>query len=269
LNTIKGNPDLNPTQSNNFYLGFNNYDYATRSGFYLYSGGTISNNQIVSSTVFDASAKRNTTFENTGITYNGYLGLSWDKSLKKGSHTFKYSLGISSNYNLSKGLTNNQAFEAKALSLNPSIELSWEYGELLTITPSYNYQYNDTKFTNYSIDALSNFVHNFKLETTSYWPKHVVFGNDFGYTYNSNIADGFQKDFYLWNVSLGYNLLGDKLLAKIKVYDLLDQNVNATRTITPTAVQDVENTVLRRYAMLSLTYKIEKFAGQKKNAWAD
>jgi hypothetical protein len=269
LNTIKGNPDLNPTQSNNFYLGFNNYDYATRSGFYLYSGGTISNNQIVSSTVFDASAKRNTTFENTGITYNGYLGLSWDKSLKKGSHTFKYSLGISSNYNLSKGLTNNQAFEARALSLNPSIELSWEYGELLTITPSYNYQYNDTKFTNYSIDALSNFVHNFKLETTSYWPKHVVFGNDFGYTYNSNIADGFQKDFYLWNVSLGYNLLGDKLLAKIKVYDLLDQNVNATRTITPTAVQDVENTVLRRYAMFSLTYKIEKFAGQKKNAWAD
>jgi hypothetical protein len=269
LNTITGNPNLNPTQSNNFYLGFNNYDYATRSGFYLYSGGTISNNQIVSSTVFDASAKRNTTFENTGITYNGYLGLSWDKSLKKGSHTFKYSLGISSNYNLSKGLTNNQAFEAKALSLNPSIELSWEYGELLTITPSYNYQYNDTKFTNYSIDALSNFVHNFKLETTSYWPKHVVFGNDFGYTYNSNIADGFQKDFYLWNVSLGYNLLGDKLLAKIKVYDLLDQNVNATRTITPTAVQDVENTVLRRYAMLSLTYKIEKFAGQKKNAWAD
>lgn len=269
LNTITGNPNLNPTQSNNFYLGFNNYDYATRSGFYLYSGGTISNNQIVSSTVFDASAKRNTTFENTGITYNGYLGLSWDKSLKKGSHTFKYSLGISSNYNLSKGLTNNQAFEAKALSLNPSIELSWEYGELLTITPSYNYQYNDTKFTNYSIDALSNFVHNFKLETTSYWPKHVVFGNDFGYTYNSDIADGFQKDFYLWNVSLGYNLLGDKLLAKVKVYDLLDQNVNATRTITPTAVQDVENTVLRRYAMFSLTYKIEKFGGKKKNAWAD
>src|SRR5690606_36186785 len=115
----------------------------------------------------------------------------------------------------------------------------------------------------YTLDGSSKFVHNLKLETTSYWPKHFVFGNDFGYTYNSNIADGFQKDFYLWNMSLGYNFFGDKLLAKVKVYDLLNQNVNATRTITPTAIQDIENTVLRRYAMFSLTYKLEKFAGKK------
>ena len=267
LNTITGNPDLEPTQRNNFYFGFNNYDYATRSGFYLYSGGTVYNNQIVSSTVFDASAKRNTTFENTGTTYDGYIGFSLDKSIKKEGNTFKYSLGISSNYSLSKGLTNNQAYEAEAISFNPSIEFSWEYGELLTIKPSYSYNFSDTKFKNYSIDGLSNFVHSFKLETTSYWPKHFVYGNDFGYTYNSNIADGFQKDFYLWNMSLGYNFFGDTLLAKVKVYDLLDQNVNATRTITPTAVQDVENTVLRRYAMFSLTYKIEKFGGKKKNPW--
>ncbi len=267
LNTITGNPDLEPTRRSNFYLGYNNYDYATRSGFYLYSGATIYNNQIVSSTVFDDSAKRTTTFENTGTTYDGYLGFSWDKSIKKEGHVFKYSLGIDSNFGLSKGLTNNQAYEAEALSLSPNIELSWEYGEIFTITPSYNYNFNNTNFKNYTIDKLSNFVHNFKLETTSYWPKHFVLGNDFGYTYNSNIADGFQKDFYLWNMSLGYNFFNDKLLAKVKVYDLLNQNVNATRTITPTAIQDVENTVLRRYAMFSLTYKIEKFGGKKKNPW--
>lgn len=267
LNTITGNPDLDPTKRNSFYLGFNNYDYASKSGFYLYSGATIYNNQIVSSTVYDDSAKRNTTFENTGITYNGYLGLSWDKSIKKEGHTFKYSLGLNLNYGLSKGLTNNKAYEAEAFSVSPEIELSWEFKELLTITPSYNYDFSDTKFKNYTLDGRSNFVHNFKIATTSYWPKNFVLGNDFGYTYNSNIADGFQKDFYLWNISLGYNFFGDKLLAKVKVYDLLDQNVNATRTITPTAIQDIENTVLKRYAMFSLTYKIEKFGGKKKSSW--
>jgi hypothetical protein len=65
-------------------------------------------------------------------------------------------------------------------------------------------------------------------------------------------------------VSLGYNFFKDQLLAKVKVYDLLDQNLNNTRTITPTAIVDSENTVLRRYVMFSLTYKIEKFAGKKK-----
>ncbi|MDD3005290.1 outer membrane beta-barrel protein [Flavobacterium sp.] len=266
LNTIIGNPDLEPVKRHNFYFGYNNYDYATRSGLYIYSGGSLNENQIVSSTVYDSSAKRTTTFENTGTTYSSYLGGSWQKSYKKEQHTFKIGFGLDGDLSLSKGLTNNQSYEAKGFSLNPNAEFSWEYGEILTVSPSYSYNYSETEFKNYSIDGSSNYKHIVKLETTSYWPKHFVLGNDFGYTYNSNIADGFQKDFYLWNVSLGYNFLGDKLLAKVKVYDLLNQNVNATRTITPTAIQDIENTVLRRYAMFSLTYKIEKFGGKKESS---
>jgi hypothetical protein len=106
-------------------------------------------------------------------------------------------------------------------------------------------------------------VHTFKIETTNYWPKNFVFGNDFGYTYNSNIADGFQKDFYLWNMSLGYNFYKDRLLAKVKVYDVLNQNVGVRRTITPTAITDTENIVLQQYVMFSLTYKLDKFGGKK------
>ena len=102
------------------------------------------------------------------------------------------------------------------------------------------------------------------MQITSRWPKHVVFGNDFGYTYNSNISDGFKKDFFLLNTSLGYNFMADKMLFKVKVYDLLNQNQSAVRTITPTAIQDIENTVLKRYVMFSLTYQIEKFGGKKK-----
>lgn len=41
-------------------------------------------------------------------------------------------------------------------------------------------------------------------------------------------------------------------------------NQNTTRSITPTTIRDEENTVLKRYIMLSLTYKIEKFAGKEK-----
>ena len=54
------------------------------------------------------------------------------------------------------------------------------------------------------------------------------------------------------------------MTAKIKVYDVLNQNLNTTRTITPIAIRDEENTVLQRYAVFSLMYKIEKFAGKEK-----
>ena len=148
--------------------------------------------------------------------------------------------------------------------MTPRINFTYEYGELLTINPSYNFTYNDTKYTNYLLDSATNVLHVFNIQTTNYWPKNWVFGNDFGYTFNSNIADGFKKDFYLWNTSLSYAFFGKKMIAKVKIYDLLNQNQSATRTIMPSAIRDEENIVLKRYLMFSLTYKIERFAGKEK-----
>ena len=267
LNTIVGNPNLSPTQNYSFYLGFNDYKWQEKSGYYLYSGGNIYNNQIVSSTVFDSNFKSITTFQNINFTYDFYLGFEYNKSIKKEKHTFKYGLGFSSDFDLSKGFTNNALYESQGYSISPRLQLGYEYDTFFTFNPSYSYSFSKNVFENYIIDNASNFVHNFKIENTVRWPKNLVFGNDFGYTYNSNISEGFKKDFYLWNMSLGYNFFKEKLLAKVKVYDLLDQNINTTRTITPTTIQDSENTVLQRYIMFSLTYKFEKFGGKKKSEW--
>lgn len=270
LYIVAGNANLEPEKKHNLYFNYNNYDYATKSGMYIYLGGNFNENEIVYSTVYDPTTLiTRTVFENLNNTFSSYAGISFDKSIKKGENTFKLGFELDGDYDYSKGLTNNQLYLAKGYAFKPGVNLAWEYGEILTINPSYKYEYNYTSFSNYSIDNSSTFRHVAKLETTIRWPKNVVFGNDFGYTYNSNIAGGFKKDFYLWNVSLGYNFFGEKLLAKVKVYDLLDQNLSATRTITPTSIQDIENTVLKRYVMFSLTYKIEKFGGKKKNRWEE
>jgi len=265
LNTYIGNADLKPNENYSIYTNFNNYDYATRSGFYAYAGGDYNVNQIVASTTYDADFKATTTYQNVDRAYNTYVGFSLNKSLKKEKRTFKYGFGMQLGYNYDQGLTNAELFESKGLTLNPRANISWSIDEMITISPSYKYTYITNDFTNYVIDNTKNFKHSAKLEITSYWPKKVVLGSDFGYNYNSNIADGFQKDFYLWNLSLGYNFFEDKLLAKVKVYDVLNQNISATRTITPTAITDMENTVLQQYAMFSLTYKLEKFGGKKKD----
>lgn len=266
LNTIIGNASLKPTEEYSSYMNFNNYDYATRSGFYSYFGGNLRKNDVVSSTVYDSDFKATTTYENVDKSYNAFAGFSVNKSYKKEKRTIKYGYGIWMNYNFNQGLTNAALYESKALSLNPRVNFSYIIEDKITISPSYRYNYNITKFDNYVIDRTDNFRHIFKLETTSYWPKNVVLGNDFGYNYNSNITGGFQKDFYLWNISLGYNFFKDQLLAKVKVYDVLNQNVNATRSISPTSITDSENTVLQQYVMFSLTYKLEKFGGKKKES---
>ncbi len=265
LYTQTGNPDLDPNKSHYFYASFRNFDYATRSGYNFYGGGNVYNSRVVSTTEISNTAKRTTTYTNVSGTYNLWFGGYWSKSIKREGYKLRYSIGLNGGLNLDKGFTNGDLYEANSIRLSPRVNFTWEYGDILTINPSYNFSYNETNYTNYTIDAASYSTHRFNLETTSRWPNHFVFGNDFGYNYNSNLGDGFKKDFYLWNTSLGYNFLNDKLLFKVKVYDVLNQNLGTSRSITPTSVYDQQNIVLKRYMMFSLTYKIEKFGGKKKD----
>ncbi len=263
LFTMVGNPDLNPNKYHNFYISLSNYDFPTRSGWNIYTGGNYYDSQVQSNIIVSESAKRTTTYQNVSGTFNSWLSANWKKSFKKDAHNFKFSAGVHGGVNLSKGFTNNIMYEAVEYRITPRVNFTYDYGDLLTINPSYSFTYRQQDYDNYVIDQASNVVHMFNLQTTTYWPKHFVFGNDFGYTYNSNIADGFRKDFFLWNTSLGYNFFKDRMLFKVKVYDVLNQNLSATRTITPTSITDQQNTVLRRYVMFSLTFKLSKFGGKE------
>lgn len=264
LNTVKGNPELDLNKTHNFNFNYSNYNYALRSGYSFYSGGNYWDSQIVSSTTYDVNRKRTTTYENVSGTYSTWFGGNWSKSIKKEAHKFRFGFGMNGSYWMNKGFANAELYDAKSVRVTPRVFFNYDYGELLTIAPSYNFTYVDTKYTNYAVSAANNVLHRFNLQLTNYWPKNWVFGNDFGYTYNSNIADGFKKDFYLWNTSLAYSFYDKKFTAKMKVYDILNQNQSATRSISATTIRDEQNTVLQRYMMFSLTYKIEKFAGKER-----
>jgi hypothetical protein len=264
LNTLIGNPDLDPIEKNTASIDFKNFDFRTRSGYSVYIKGDYYNNDVVSTSVFDDSGKRTTTYANISGTYIASIGANWNQSIKKDAHVLRYGLGVNGSYSFDKGYTNAAIYNAKSTAVSPRVYLTYEYGELLTISPSYSLSYNETKYENYTRDATSNVVHRINLQTTSYWPANLIFGNDFGYTYNSNISSDFKKDFYLWNTSLSYGFLDKKLYAKVKVYDVLNQNLSATRTISATSIRDEENTVLRRYVMFSLSYKIGNFSAKEK-----
>jgi len=265
LAITRGNSDLDPQRYHSVNLGFRDFDYATRSGYNFWAGGNFNHDEIKGFTEVNTSGERTTQYTNVSGTFYTWFGGNYNKSIKtEGGNTYRFSLGLNGGFNVDKGFLNDVLFDSKSLRLTPRINFTYEYGELLTISPSYNFTYRQTNFSdNYPVGEASNAVHRINLQTTSRWPKHVVFGNDFGYTYTTQIANGFKPDFFLWNSSLGYNFLQDHLLFKVKVYDMLNQNIGTTRNITPTSIRDEENTVLRRYVMFSLTFKLDKFAKKK------
>ncbi|MBK0371023.1 outer membrane beta-barrel protein [Flavobacterium agrisoli] len=265
LNTVIGNANLNPTKSQSVNVDYRNFDFKTRSGFSIYLRGEFIDDDVISATIYDADRKRTTTYRNVSGTYNTSAGGNWSKQIKKENQSFRYGMALNASLRKSKGFTNTVLYDANSLGFTPRAYANYELTDFFTIAPSYGLTYNVTHYNNYTIDKTSNFIHRANLQATTYWPKNWVFGNDFGYTYNSNLSSDFKKDFFLWNASLSYAFFKDQLVAKVKVYDVLNQNQNTTRTITETSIRDEENTILRRYAMFSLTYKIKNFAGTKGN----
>ena len=263
LNTVIGNPNLNPNEVNSVQISFKNYSFRSRTGYNLYLKTDYYNDEIVSSSVYDANGKKTTTYVNVTNTYSTTFGGNWNQTIKKEAHVLKYGFNLSSNYSFDKGFTNTVLFNTRALRITPGVYFNYDYGELFTIAPSYGFTYNETKFENSLRKASSTVLHRINLQTTTYWPQNWVFGNDFGYTYNSNISNDFKKDFYLWNTSLSYSFFDKKMMLKVKVYDVLNQNQSATRTLTSTTIRDEDNTVLKRYAMFSLTYKMGNFKKKK------
>lgn len=262
LNTIIGNPDLDLNKQHSLTFGYNTYDYATMNGFNVYVSSNYYDSRVAMISTFDQDRKRTTTYTNIDDTYGFSGSVNWDKNYKTESgHKFGFNLGVWSNFNINKGFTNAELFEANQTSVTPNLELKYEVGELLTIYPSYRFTYNQTDYKNYQISRTTNVFHRIGLETTTYYPQNWVFGNDFGYTYNSNMATEFRKDFFLWNVSLAYSFWGKKMTAKVKVYDLLNQNTSNSRQISDIAIVDSEDLILKRYVMFSLSYKLENFAG--------
>lgn len=265
LFTTTGNKDLQTTQRHSMYLNFSNYDWQTRSGYYFYGGGSINPRSTANATLFDENYVGYSTYINVEDTYSYWMGLNYSKSFQMtDKNKLTLDTGLSYNGNLNKGMQNNVLYSSNRSWWGPEMSVTFDFDKKLIIKPSYEYQITLNNFENIFLEKTDYFVHKAGLMVTAYWPKNVIFGSDMTYEYNSNLTSGFRKDYLLWNMSLGYNFYNERFLAKVKVYDLLNQNQSVSRSVSSTSISDVENTILKQYIMFSLTYKLEKFAGKKK-----
>lgn len=268
LNIVIGNPELSPTYTHDLNLNFHNFDFATRSGLGVYASANFTEDQVVSRTTTDPETfVRTTEFTNLDGGMSSYVGAFYNKRFKKDNTEFNYRVGVNGNYNKQVGFTNDVQFTANRLGVGPSVRLGYNYNELVDLNPRYelNYVFSDFDISNNREEEYIN--HSVGFEATTYWPENVVFGNDFSYNYFGNIAaSGFDPTSVLWNMSLGYQFLDDAATLKVKVYDLLNENVGTSRTTGQDYVQDTQELILEQYFMLSFTYKLSKFGGKDPNA---
>ncbi|KIC63485.1 outer membrane beta-barrel protein [Chryseobacterium taiwanense] len=264
LITYKGNPDLKNSWSNRTSLYFNNFNVPKNINYHINIGFTYNNNDTTNFSYYDESGKQFVTYTNISGNKNANIGGGFSKTFKWGDSRLMVNPKTSFNYRFNKGFINGQQFTGNSYTFAPGINLMYDKKDKIIVKPSYNVNYSFSEYKNYSVESIKNTYQTFRLELTNYYLKtNLLFGNDFEYNTSSNIAPGFKRDFYFWNTSVGYSFYNKQFTARVKVYDVLNQNQSVKRTIAASYVEDREDLILKRYIMFSLTMKLNKFAGKK------
>ena len=265
LNIVIGNPNLKAATTDRMHLSFRNNNMKTKSGFSIYGSVSFTDNQAVSKSITDlVTLKRTTTYTNVDGQKWYYTNANYHKKYKFDKHNFSWNTGVNISGNRNVGFSNGAQYTSNSFSYGPNISMTYNYNDLIEITPRYNYGFDKTKYstnlgraTDYTNSSLS-----INLET--YWPKWVEFANDFTINNNPDVAAGFTQTSYMWNASLGFKILKEKGILKIKAFDLLDQNTSVNQSTNQDYISNTESLVLKRYFMLSFTYKVKKFKGDAK-----
>jgi len=256
LNTIIGNPNLEPTTRHNIYAGYNAFDFQKGTGFYSYLSATFNDNQIVSNTIVNEDFVRETTYANVNGGKRLSGSVSFSKKVKVDTlRTFKYSLGAYVNYNKNINFNNGVQYASNTTSITPRMTLTFTWKDIMEIKPRYSLSFTKSKYDIETFDDRDFLRHTLNIETTTFLPKKLEWRNNIQYNYNPNIAAGFQKSAWFWNATLAYSVLKDQGTITLKAYDLLGQNTNARRTATQDYIQDSQSTVLEQYFMIGFSWK--------------
>lgn len=257
LNTIIGNPNLEPSNEHRLYLGYSAFDWQKKTGFYVYYNININNNQVVSKTIVDPETlKRSTTYANVNGNYRLNASASYSKNFKLDSlRKIKVKLSAWSNASRNINFNNEVQYASKVTSITPNLGVEFLWDKVMEFKPYYRISFTKNK---YDIDAFEDrdfLRHSAGVRTATFLPKRFEWRNDIKYNYNPDVAEGFQKSAWFWNTTLAYSILKDKGSINLKVYDLLNQNTNAQRTATQDYIEDSQSTVMKQYFMLSFSWK--------------
>ena len=167
-------------------------------------------------------------------------------------------------YTRTPGIINNVTNLSNSYYYNLGAVFSSNISEYVDFTLAYSANFNDLR--NSIQPTLNNtyFSHTASFRLNLLSKNGWVFNSDLNNQLYSGLTDGFNQQYWLWNIGAGKKFLkAQRAELRVTIFDLLNQNRSITRTPTETYVEDVQSQVLKQYFMLTFTYKIKNYKGSK------
>jgi len=257
MNIKIGNPDLKPSFSHNLNLRFQDFNMESQRSLMFMADFSLTQNSIISKTIYDANAARTTTYTNVNGVWTGRLMNMLSMPLRNKKWTISNHIfgNASQNIGFNNGVRNTardfSIFESPGIAFRPD---NFE----IEIRPQYRVQ-----FSNNSVQSQSNrTVHGYggRLDATYYTPWGLTLQSDVNYTATKGYSAGYNTNTWMWNATISQQFLRNKALTvSVRVYDLLNQVNNIRRSISANYIDDTETNALTRYFMFSVSYRFNTF----------
>lgn len=263
LAIVIGNPSLKPTFTQNVSVRFHDFNIENQRSIMAMLNGSYALNSIISKTIFDAqTGGQTTTYTNVDGVWS-LMGMFMINQPIAQSH-WRFSAHVFGNYNSTAGYNNGEFNRSGTLMLHPNIGITYSNDFCqFSLRPEYGLQLTHNSVANQN----NRTVHNYgaRADASVYLPFGVDLTTDLNFSGTSGYSSGYDTDQWLWNAQISYSTLKNKSLTfALKVYDLLQQKKNISRTVTANYIMDREFNDLTRYFMFTITWKFNSFGSNDK-----
>lgn len=266
LNQRYGNPDLKPSFTNRFRLFYNH--------FFTKSQLSINANAFYNNTTNSVASKMTYDTKTGGRVYrmtnvNGNWNASGFFSLNTPLKNKKFTISSNSGANFSNAVsyttvdasTDAVLSNTRNMILNQRLSGSFR-SDVFDFTLNGGVVYNLTKNDKQTNSNRETFDYTTGFNTDLNLPWNVSISTDLNCHFKDGYSSGLNKNEYIWNAQISKTLLNNKATLRFKIYDILRQQSNLTRSISETMMSDTQYNTLGSYFMFHFVYRINTLGGK-------
>ena len=259
-NITIGNPDLNPRYTNNVFIRFQQFTPEKQRAFMIMANGSYIINDIVSYTSYNQeTGVKTTTYKNVNGNYSGNVRMMLNTPLK--NKKFSINSMTMASFANSNGYINEEKNTNRNLILSERGGIDFR-SSYLDLGVNGNIRYNATSNSLQKENNQNTFNYGAGGYTTIYLPLNFKIESDVNWSTNSGYGDGFKQNEVLWNASASKSFLkNNQGTLRFKIYDILQQRSNISRSITASYIQDSDYNTLGSYFMVHFIYRFSIFKG--------
>lgn len=264
LNIRYGNPNLKPSFTHNMMMFYNNYLPSSMSSYSANIFFSSTQNSVADKVTYQENGGKISEKTNINGNWNIRGHFSFNTPLKNRKFTIssnsnvQYSDAVSYN-SIDRG--NSQLNTTHNLLLGENLKGSFRMDNFdVSINGSINYNVARNKLLENSNRETFDYIFGGSTNITLPWS--IYLSTDANYRIKNGYSGNLNQNEIIWNAQVSKNFLNNKATVRFKIYDILKEQSNLSRTITNSEMSDNVYNTLGSYFMVHFVYRLNTLGGK-------